>query len=177
MEFEKTKIDGAVLIKRIPYEDERGSFARFFCAEEFGGVGINTSYVQMNFCTNTNANTLRGLHYQIGRAAEDKLVVCVEGCVWDVCVDLRKDSPTYCQYVGYELSKTNGKMLFIPKGCAHGYLTLTANSNLVYLMSEFYIENMSAGYRYDDPTFAIDWPIMNNLVISKKDATLPFIEK
>ena len=117
MIFEKTAIEGVYLITRTPNYDERGSFSRFFCEREFKEAGIDTKFVQMNFCVNNKAGTLRWLHYQHGNLAEDKIVSCVNGRIYDVCVDVRPDSKTYCKYVAYELSKDNNKMLYIPKGC------------------------------------------------------------
>lgn len=175
MVFEKTGIEGLVLIKRTSAKDERGYFARMYCEEEFKNAGICEKFVQMNLCFNEKKGTLRGLHYQVGKQ-EDKVVSCVHGRIWDVCVDLRCESPTYKRYEAYELSEENQQMLFIPKGCAHGYLTLEENSQLVYLMSEFYIPGNDAGYRYDDPAFGIEWPFdESNITISEKDKNLPYI--
>lgn len=173
MRFEETFISGVFIVTRMPNFDERGSFARFYCVNEFKSVGIDKKIVQMNFCTNEKKGTLRGLHYQKEGYAEDKLVSCVNGSIFDVCVDMRADSPTYCKYVSCLLSAENGKMLYIPKGFAHGYLTLEDNSNLIYLMSEFYAPNSACGYRYDDPAFDIKWPFKDNLTISKKDLSWP----
>lgn len=176
MVFEKTGIEGLVLIKRTPAKDERGYFARMYCEEEFKNAGIGVKFVQMNLCFNEKKGTLRGLHYQL-EMQEDKVVSCVHGRIWDVCVDLRCESPTYKRYEAYELSEENQQMLFIPKGCAHGYLTLEENSQLVYLMSEFYIPGNDAGYRYDDPAFAIEWPFdESNITISEKDKNLPYVK-
>lgn len=176
MVFEKTEIEGLVRIKRMPSVDARGYFSRMYCEKEFQDAGILEKFVQMNLCFNEKKGTLRGLHYQLEKQ-EDKVVSCVRGKVWDVCVDLRTDSPTYKSYRAYELSEENGQMLFIPKGCAHGYLTLEENSQLVYLMSEFYIPGNDAGYRYDDPAFQIAWPLPpEDFVISEKDQNLPYIQ-
>jgi len=175
MVFEKTEIEGVVLIGRTPSRDERGYFARMYCEKEFKEAGICEKFVQTNICFNPKKGTLRGLHYQLDKQ-EDKLVSCVRGKIWDVCVDLRWDSPTYKKYVAYELSEENHRMLYVPKGCAHGYLTLEDNSQLIYMMSEFYIPGNDAGYRYDDPTFGIDWPIECALTISEKDKNLPYFK-
>ncbi len=175
MRFEETLIPGVFIVTRTPNFDERGSFSRFYCEKEFNSVGINEKFVQMNFCTNKKKGTLRGLHCQKKEYAEDKLVSCVNGSIFDVCVDMRFNSPTYCKYVSCVLSAENGKMLYIPKGFAHGYLTLEDNSNLIYLMSEFYVPDSAYGYRYDDPVFNIEWPFTEELIISKKDLQWPIL--
>ncbi len=176
MNFIKTEIDGVYIIERTPNFDERGYFARFFCEKEFKAAGIGTNFKQMNLCFNKLKGTLRGMHYQLDGYAEDKLVSCVRGRIYDVCVDIRPDSPTYCKYVACELSEDNGKMLYIPKGFAHGYVTLEDNCQLIYMMSEFYVPGSAAGYRYDDKAFSINWPITQDLIISDKDKNLPHID-
>ncbi len=175
MNFIETSINGVYIIERTMSFDKRGCFSRFFCEKEFHEAGINTDIRQMNVCFNKQKGTLRGMHYQKDGFAEDKLVVCVSGKIFDVCVDIRPESPTYCKYVSCELSDENGKMLYIPKGFAHGYVTLEDNCNLVYMMSEFYVPGSAAGYRYDDPDFSIKWPDIENLVMSEKDEQLPYI--
>ncbi len=168
-------IEGAFLVKREPNRDERGYFARFYCEKEFQAAGIQMEIRQMNLCVNKQKGTLRGLHFQKGTHAEDKVVSCTRGVIYDVCVDVRESSPTYLKYCACELSEDNGNMLFIPKGCAHGYVTLEENCQLLYLMSEFYAPEAAAGYRYDDAAFGIEWPLTEGLVISQKDKELPFI--
>ncbi len=175
MNFEKTFIQGVYLVTGIPFEDFRGSFTRLYCEKEFYEAGIKQNFKQINLCNNINKGTLRGLHYQKGGKLEDKIVTCVNGKIFDVCVDIRQDSPTYGRYIAEELSDRNRKMLYIPKGCAHGYVTLEDYSQILYLMSEFYIPGLEAGYKYDDPMFGIQWPIKDNLIISDKDLTLPYI--
>lgn len=170
-------IEGAFLIKREPNRDERGYFARFYCEKEFQAAGIQMEIRQMNLCVNEQRGTLRGLHFQKGIYAEDKVVSCTRGVIYDVFVDVRKNSPTYLKYCACELSEDNGNMLFIPKGCAHGYVTLDENCQLFYLMSEFYVPEAVAGYRYDDPAFGIEWPLTEGLIISQKDKALPFINR
>lgn len=175
MIFEKTKIRGAFLIKREPNMDARGYFARLYCEKEFTNAGIVEKFVQTNICVNEKRGTLRGMHYQTG-VQEGKLVVCSRGKIWDVFVDLRRDSATYLQYVAEELSEDNGYMFYIPRGCAHGYVTLEENSQLIYQMTEFFIPGNDAGYRFDDPAFGIDWPIdKDDIFISEKDRKLPYI--
>ena len=176
MEFKKTKIEGAFLIKRKSIEDNRGSFGRLYCEREFRENGIGDQFVQDNVCFNSKKHTLRGLHFQAIKE-EGKLVSCLRGSIWDVCVDIRKHSKTFCNYVAFELSETNQNMLFIPKGCAHGYITLVDNSMLLYKMTEFYVPGNERGYRYNDPTFGIEWPCdLEDAVISEKDKRIPFID-
>ncbi len=175
MIFEKLKIEGAFLICRQPNQDERGYFSRLYCEREFREAGLEMEIRQMNLCENREKGTLRGLHFQRGEYAEDKVVSCTRGCIYDVCVDVRPDSPTYQSYCACELSEENGRMLYLPKGCAHGYVTLTEDCQLLYLMSQFYAPGHDGGYRYDDPAFQIDWPVKTGLILSKKDRELPFI--
>jgi len=176
MKISALSIEGTFLIERTPSCDERGYFARLYCVNEFREAGILMDIKQMNLCGNKAKGTLRGMHFQSGEHAEDKVVSCTRGSVYDVCVDVRPDSPTYLKYCAYELSENNGKMLYIPKGCAHGYVTLEDDVQLLYLMSEFYTPMNSMGYRYDDPAFGIHWPIKENLIISPKDKQWAYIK-
>ena len=163
------EIEGAFLIKRTPSIDERGYFVRTYCEKEFQDNGINIHICQINLCENKEKYTLRGMHLQIGEYAEDKVVSCNRGVIYDVFVDMRPESSTYLQHFGYELSEENGCMLFIPKGCAHGYITLEENCQLLYLMSEFYEATAAKGYMFDEPLFGIKWPKHEGLVMSDKD--------
>lgn len=176
MVFRKTKISDAYVIEREQICDNRGYFTRLFCQNEYEKEALQSHFVQINVSENIRKGTLRGLHYQKEKL-EDKLVACLRGRVFDVCVDIRTDSPTYGEYIAYELSEKNRRMIFIPKGCAHGYLTLEDDSQLLYLMSEFYIPGNDAGFRYDDPFFHIEWPIENDIIISDKDKSLPYFTK
>jgi dTDP-4-dehydrorhamnose 3,5-epimerase len=176
MKITPLEIYGSYIIEREPYKDDRGYFARLYCEKEFKNAGIDMNIKQMNLCENKQKGTLRGMHYQSGSYAENKLVSCTRGKIFDVFVDLRVESPTYLKYNSYELSEENGKMLYIPEGCAHGYLTLSQDCQILYLMSEFYEPGHSAGYRYDDPSFNIKWPQTGNLIISEKDRKLPYIK-
>ena len=176
MKFEHTNVNGAVLILQQPFIDERGYFSRVFCEKMLRENGIQSSFVQSNICQNKKQGTLRGLHSSLVDYEEDKLVICTRGRIFDVCADARVDSPTYGQYAGYELSEANGNMLFIPKGCAHGYITLEDDCQLLYFMSEFYTPGTTTGYRYDDPLFSIGWPFAGQLVLSEQDANWPYIE-
>lgn len=169
MKFESCEVEGAYIITQEPFADERGSFARSFCEREFIENGLDITFVQSNICYNKSKGILRGLHTQRAAYAEDKLVCCIQGGIYDVCVDVRPDSPTYLRHIAIELTEENGKMLFIPKGCAHGYLTLSDKSRLVYYMSTFYVPNQGTGYRYDDPAFSIVWPLNEPYIMSVQD--------
>ena len=169
MKFINTDISGAYIICQEPFSDNRGYFTRVFCEKEFLEIGINMKFVQSNLCYNSKKGTLRGLHLQTGSDAEDKLVMCTRGKVYDVCVDVRKTSLTFGKHIAIELSEENGNMILIPKGCAHGYLTLEDNCQLLYMMSEYYIPGKKAGYRYDDPFFSIEWPLSEPYIISDED--------
>lgn len=176
MKITALDIEGAFLIEKTPRHDERGYFARLYCENEFREAGIEMDIKQINLCENKEKGTLRGMHFQSGEYAEDKVVSCNRGSIYDVCVDVRPDSSTYLKHCAYELSEDNGRMLYIPKGCAHGYVTLTDNVQLLYLMSEFYVPESAKGYRYDDPAFGIKWPINENLIISLKDSQWDYIK-
>ena len=157
MKITKTKIADAYIIKHDPHTDERGSFCRVFCKNELQAAGLCGDMVQANISANIKRGTLRGLHSQQSEFAEDKLVTCIRGSIFDVCADVRKDSPTYKQWVGLELSESNGYALYVPKGCAHGYLSLTDDTHVLYFVSEFYVASSEVGYKWDDPAFGIDW--------------------
>ena len=175
MVFVGTTIQDAFLIKKEPNTDIRGSFTRIFCEREFKENGLTDRYVQLNMCNNIKKGTIRGLHFQKGKNAEDKVVSCIKGKIFDVCIDIRPESPTYLNVYAAVLSEKNDNMLYIPKGCAHGYQTLEDDSSVLYYMSEFFVPDSGAGYNYADPSFAIDWPIKDNIIISEKDRNLPFI--
>ena len=162
-------IDGVFLIEIEKNIDARGSFSRIFCERELCEAGITMEIKQMNICENSKAGTLRGMHLQKGEYAEQKILTCLNGKIFDVIIDMRKESKTYLKYFSIELSEDNGRMLVIPEGMAHGYVTLTDNTKLLYYMSQFYQPDSAIGYRYDDPAFSIEWPITNNLIISDKD--------
>ena len=169
MVFGETPIAGAVLIELEPLADERGSFARTFAVDEFAANGLETRVVQCNTSTNTRAGTLRGLHYQASPHAEAKLVRCVRGSIFDVVVDLRPESPTYCVWYGVELSAANLRMLFVPAGLAHGFQTLEDDTEVLYQMSEEYSAEHARGVRWDDPAFGIEWPDTDVRTISERD--------
>ena len=172
MKFTATEIPGVVVVEIEPLEDERGFFARGFCAEEFAAQGLTSAFVQTNIAFNAARGTLRGLHYQASPAPEPKLVRCTRGAIFDVAVDLRRGSPSYRRWCGYELSAANHRALHIPEGCAHGLLTLEDDTEVCYLMGAAYDPALARGVRWNDPAFAIDWPFAP-AVISERDAAFP----
>ena len=156
--FVETSLAGVLLVEPEILEDERGSFARTWCEREFQAAGLDARIAQENISSNRHAGTLRGMHYQIQPHRESKLVRCTRGAVFDVVVDLRPDSRTYCQWFGTNLQAEKYDAIYIPMDCAHGFQTLVDDSEVHYLMSEFYDADFSRGVRYDDPAFGIDRP-------------------
>jgi dTDP-4-dehydrorhamnose 3,5-epimerase len=163
-----TGIVGLTLIELDPKMDERGDFTRIFCQKEFATLELETIYVQHNLSRNKIRGTVRGLHRQIEPYGEVKLVRCTSGAIFDVAVDFRANSPTYLNWFGVELSEANFKMLYIPKGFAHGYQSLTDNACVEYMVSSYYEPGAESGLRYDDPKLNISWPI-DVSSISEKD--------
>ncbi len=172
MIFTEAPLKGAWVIDLEPRKDERGYFARAFCAREFEERGLTTRIVQANLSGNVARGTLRGMHYQRPPHAEVKMVRCVAGAVFDAIIDLRPRSPTRLQWFGAELSRENGRMMYVPEGFAHGYQALEAGSEVLYLVSQFYAPEHEAGIRWDDPLFGIRWPLAD-VRTSPKDATHP----
>ena len=172
MRFDTTQLDGAWLIGLEPASDNRGFFSRTFCTREFAERGLGTAFVQHSTSFPTARGTIRGMHLQREPAAEVKVVSCVRGAVYDVIVDLRKRSPTYRRWQGFELSAENRRRLYIPAGYAHGFQTLSDDAEVEYLISEFYAPDSASGVRYDDPAFAISWPL-SVASISDKDRLWP----
>jgi dTDP-4-dehydrorhamnose 3,5-epimerase len=168
-----TPIAGAHLIDPEPRADERGYFARLWSQTEFADKGLTEDFVQCNAAFNVGRATLRGLHYQVAPHQEVKLVRCVHGSIFDVLVDLRSDSPTYLRWFGKELTARNGTMLYVPHGCAHGYVTLEDRCEIFYLVSHAYHPEAERGARWNDPAFGIQWPIADGLTISAKDRGWP----
>lgn len=173
MKFQATQIAGAYIIDPEPKPDARGFFARTYCEREFACHGLETRLVQANTVYNARRGTLRGLHYQIVPYEEAKLVRCIQGAVYDVIVDCRAASPTYKKWTAVELTAQNRRMLYVPRGCAHGYQTLADDTELIYHASAFYRPESERGIRYDDPAFKIRWPDVSQHTISKKDAQWP----
>jgi dTDP-4-dehydrorhamnose 3,5-epimerase len=175
MRFLELEIPGAYLVEPAPIADERGQFARVWCAEEFASHGIGGAPVQANTGYNPARGTLRGLHYQAEPHPEAKLVRCTRGAVYDVLVDLRPGSPTYGRWQGAELTADNRHSLFIPPLCAHGYVTLVDHSELWYQATAAYAQDSARGLRYDDPALGIQWPVPI-AVISERDRSWPWFE-
>lgn len=172
MRFAATKIAGVSLITLEPHADERGFFARIYCADEFAAAGITFTSTQINLSHNPTRHTLRGLHYQDAPFAEAKVVRPVRGSIYDVAVDLRRDSATYGQWVAQELSAERGDALFIDEGLAHGFLTLEPDTDVLYQMGRPYEPGQARGLRYDDPALAIAWPA-SPAVIGAQDLRWP----
>ena len=172
MRFTETKVAGAFLIEPEPIADERGFFARTWCREEFADNGLTGELAQANISFNHRKGTLRGLHYQAAPHAEAKLIRVTRGAIWDLALDLRRDSPTYLAWFGAELSDANRHMLYVPEGCAHGFLTLTDDAEVAYQMSAPFAPQAARGVRFDDPAFAIEWP-GEVVVINERDRTYP----
>jgi dTDP-4-dehydrorhamnose 3,5-epimerase len=156
--FRETKLPGAYVIDLEPHRDERGFFARAWCQREFEDRGLNPRLVQCNISYNERRGTLRGMHYQAPPHEEAKLVRCTRGRLYDVIIDLRPDSTTYTQHVGIELSASNRRMMYVPEGFGHGFLTLEDDTEVFYQMSAFYEPDAARGVRWNDPAFDIDWP-------------------
>lgn len=169
MIFEPLNVSGAWLVSQERFEDERGYFARTWCSEEFAAQGLEAELVQCSVSFNRQRGTLRGMHFQHSPFGEVKLVRCTRGAVFDVIVDVRRGSSTFLQYAGVELTEQNGRALYIPKGFAHGFLTLEDDSEVFYQMSNVYEPSAAAGFRYDDPAFAIRWPA-KVVVVKDRDA-------
>lgn len=172
MTFTKVLMKGAFVIDLEPIRDDRGLFARTWCRKEFEAHGLAATWVQSSISVNNRKGTMRGMHYQDAPNEEVKLVRCTAGAIYDVIVDLRPTSPTYCQHVGITLSADNHRAVYIPQQFAHGFLTLEDKSEVSYHMSEFYSPASARGFRWDDPAFKIAWP-EPILVISEKDRTWP----
>ena len=172
MKFISTLIPGVVRIEPEPQVDERGSFARTYCGATFHAHGLEPVGIQCNISVNAKRGTLRGLHYQAPPAEEAKLVRCVRGRLFDVAVDLRPDSPAFRQWLGVELDAEEGQALYIPRGCAHGFLTLADDTALYYHMGTEYVPELARGVRWNDAAFSISWPF-EPLHISARDAAFP----
>ena len=169
MVFVETKLDGLFILEAEKIEDERGFFARTFCRHEFEARGLNPQVAQCSTSYNKKKGTLRGMHYQVAPGEETKLVRCTMGAIFDVAVDLRRDSPTFRQWVAVELTADNRKMLYIPRGFAHGFQTLVDQAEVYYQISEFYDPKSARGLRWDDPALGIDWPSVESRTISARD--------
>lgn len=187
MIFTETKIKGAYIIDIEKLKDERGFFARSWCQKEFEAHGLNSRLVQCNISFNLKKGTLRGMHYQAAPYEEAKLVRCIRGSIYDVIIDIRPSSDSYCNWIGVELTapgskpqalpsqlKANYRMLYIPEGFAHGFLTLEDNSEVFYQMSEFYSPDHARGFRWNDSAFGIEWPSDVNVLSDRDRSYLDF---
>lgn len=176
MKFTETSLKGSYTIDLNLFEDERGWFARTYCKSEFAEIGFDKEWVQMNHSFTKTKGTVRGMHYQLPPFTEIKLVRCIAGAVYDVIVDLRKDSPTFLQWFGTELSAGNKKMFFIPEGFAHGFQTLTDECELIYHHTQFYKPGVEGGIKYNDTEVNISWPLPTT-IISERDKMHPVLDK
>ncbi len=172
MIFEACNLSGAFVIELEAKEDERGFFARTYCKHEFEKLGLTFEIVQANLSWNKKKGTLRGMHYQAEPHEEAKLVQCVKGTIYDVIVDLREESETYCCWQGVKLSEENRRLVYVPEGFAHGFQSLEDNTAVYYMMSTFYNHESARGVRWNDPAFGIKWPLEEK-IISSRDLSWP----
>ncbi len=172
MEFLETKLPGVFEVRIEANSDERGFFARTWCQQEFEGRGLDGKLVQCSLSFSRRKGTLRGMHYQIAPHEETKLIRCTRGAIYDVVLDLRRQSPTFKDWVAVELASEKRNMVYVPRGCAHGFLTLEDESEVSYQMSELQHTESARGVRWDDPGFQVTWP-GNVEVISERDRTYP----
>ena len=170
MIFEPTPVDGVLVVHPRVRSDERGSFARIACEQEFAENGLDGRFVQCSVSCSRRAGTLRGMHWQQAPHEENKLVRCLRGAVYDVALDLRPGSPTYKSHVGRTLRDDEGTMLYVPRGCAHGFLTLEDDAEVLYMISAFHEPGSARGVRWNDPAFGIAWPAPVT-TISDRDAS------
>jgi dTDP-4-dehydrorhamnose 3,5-epimerase len=173
MKFVPLELVGAYLVELEPRRDERGFFARTWCRDEFAAHGLSSTLAQCSMSRNERAGTLRGLHFQLPPHQEAKLVRCTRGAIFDVIVDLRPGSATHAAWFGAELSDEAGTAMYVPEGFAHGFQTLTANADVLYMISEPYVPAASVGVRWDDPAFGIEWPEAAARTISERDRRWP----
>lgn len=177
MRFDALGLHQAFLVRIERHADARGFFGRTFCVREFADAGLPTDAVQASTSFNTSPGTVRGLHFQWPPSREGKLVRCVRGSVFDVLVDLRPDSPTYLRHVSVRLDEESRDAVFIPHGIAHGFQTLSASTEVLYQMTDFYAPGLAAGLRWNDPSFGIEWPMSSGIVISERDAQYPTFDR
>jgi dTDP-4-dehydrorhamnose 3,5-epimerase len=172
MKFQPTEVAGALLIEPERHEDDRGFFARTYCIDELAQHGLDPKVVQRSISYNRRRGTLRGMHFQTAPHEENKIVSCIRGEIYDVVLDVRPASPSYRRWVGATLTADNHKLLFVPKGCAHGFITLTDDAIVHYEISEFHHPESARGVRYDDPAFGISWPLAP-VVVHPRDLAYP----
>lgn len=176
MIFKKLTLSGAYTIELEKNEDDRGFFARYFCAEEYRKNGLDPRIVQINNSYGKEKGTLRGIHFQLPPMAETKIVRCVKGSFWDVMVDLRKDSPTFGEWCGDTLSSENRKMMYIPKGFGHAFITLEDDTEVLYLVTEYYSHEKEIGLMWNDDELDIKWPLKNPILSEKDTKNMSFQE-
>ncbi|QHS23471.1 dTDP-4-dehydrorhamnose 3,5-epimerase [Virgibacillus sp. MSP4-1] len=177
MEFIKTKLEGVVIIEPAVHGDHRGWFMESYNQKDFEQAGINLNFVQDNHSFSATKGTLRGLHYQSNPKAQTKLVRCTKGSIYDVAIDIRKGSPTFGEWVGVELTAENKKQFLIPKGFAHGFMTLTEDAEVQYKVDEFYAPECDRGILWNDPVIGIEWPMDVTPVLSEKDKNAPTLNE
>jgi len=173
--IQKTDLEGVLVIEPRRFGDHRGFFAETYSQRAYAELGIDAAFVQDNHSLSASSDTVRGLHFQAPPHAQAKLVRCGRGAIFDVAVDIRKGSPTFGQWTGYELSVENGAQLFIPAGFAHGFATLQPDSEIVYKCSDYYVPETEGALRWDDPAIGITWPVQGNPILSGKDVVAPFL--
>lgn len=176
MKFHKVTLEGAWLIEPELRADSRGAFARAFCAEEFAAHDLETRVVQCNLSFNRRAGTLRGLHFQLHPQSEVKLVRAQKGAIWDVIVDLRRNSSTFASWCGVELTAQNARALYVPRGFAHGFITLTDDTEVFYQVSAPHTPHLERGVRWDDPDIGVSWPLQPSIISDKDRALPPLVE-
>lgn len=176
MKIIQTNLNGVYVIELEPREDSRGYFTRVFAKEELKKAGIDFSIVHINRSLSKEKGVIRGMHYQKFPWQEDKIIQCLSGKIFDVVLDLRKNSKTFGQWVGKVIDPGNKKMMLIPKGCAHGFQTLEKNTTVEYFVTQYYAPDFEKGIRYNDPFFKIKWPI-KNAIVSEKDANWPLYKR
>ena len=172
MRIRETDLPGAYILDVEMINDERGFFARTWCQQEFHSAGIKVQWVQSNISWNAGRGTVRGMHYQAAPHEEAKLIRCTAGSLYDVIIDLRRDSPTFLKHMGVELSHSNHRMLYIPEGFAHGFQTLEDGTEALYMMSHHYVPESARGVRWNDPLLGIQWPLETRM-ISERDRSYP----
>lgn len=173
MKFKETKLEGIYLVEPKRFEDERGFFAPCFVAREFAERGMASQFVESNISYSKTRGTLRGMHYQGAPYGQDKLIRCTRGAIFDVAVDLRRDSRTFKQWIAFKLTAENRSMMYIPGDCGHGFQTLVDDTEVFYMVSQPYIPESSRGIRWNDPSFGIEWPDVGTRILIERDQTYP----
>jgi len=177
MRFDALDIGQAFVVRIEPHADERGFFARTYCAREFRDAGLPVEVVQASVSFSISRGTVRGMHFQWPPSREGKLVRCLKGSMFDVLVDLRPESPTYLRHVSVELNETNRDAVFVPHGVAHGFQTLADSTEVLYQMTDVFAPELADGVRWNDPAFGIQWPVKDRMVLSARDANYPDFDR